>query len=461
MFGRVKGLSIVAACVAAILPSIAPASEELTIERIVAPRPAMGLPPRGFVWAPNGRRYVYQVPAPLENAAPQLRVYDASGSDLALRAASAQARGTRSRPIDQIVWSPDSARLAYIDGGALRLATWRGVDLGRFARVADDPQWSPDGTRIAFANGGGLQLVDLRTRAVRTVARPASADAIVGDPDWLYSEELDLAHAFAWSPRGDALAYLRFDESHVTAFPIQDFLVPDIRVEFQRYPLAGEANPRVSLHVVELPSGRDRTLYDAAARDEYLVNFAWRPSGTAIVAQVLDRAQRHLALRSFASDGSLGRTILRESDSRFVDASPAPVFLADGRRFLWISERERTRSLYVVDADTSAVRRLTHAFPVAALLALDAKHGVAFVDARYPTRRDRALIAVSLAGAPMRVITPEAGTHAIAMSPRGERFVDTFSTVSQPPGVERGATSGPGRSVIFVTPSLDRFGLGT
>ena len=453
--------ALVAACAAAFaLPEAAAGNDALTIEDIVAPLPVTGLPPRDFTWAPDGRRYAYQQPVPIESAPPQLRVYDsATGRDVALRSAKTEERGTRSRAIDQVVWSPAGDRLAYVDGGTLRLASAGGSDLGRLARGADDPQWSPDGERVAYASPHGLAYVDVRTRATRALTYAAGA-TIDADPDWLYSEELDLTHAFAWSPRGDAIAYLKFDESPVTAFPIQDYLTRDNVVERQRYPLAGERNPRVSLRIVDLATGRDRLLYDAGPSDAYIATFVWRPNGASVVAQVIDRRQKNLRLVAFARDGSGARTILRERDARFVDASPAPAFFGDGRRFLWISERDRTRSAYAVDVETGRTRRLTRELPVADVLAVDAKHGIAYLDARYPTRRDRALVALSLERGRWRVVTKEPGTHRIAMAPRGGRFVDTFSTVSEPPVVERRDANGFERSVVFRTPSLARFGFG-
>ena len=90
------------------------------------------------------------------------------------------------------------------------------------------------------------------------------------------------------------------DERRVTNFPIVDFLTVDNRVAHERYPLAGEANPRVTLRVVNASTATSRLVYDAAARDEYLANFDWVPHRELLEAELLDRAATHDARRSVA-----------------------------------------------------------------------------------------------------------------------------------------------------------------
>jgi dipeptidyl-peptidase-4 len=446
----------------ALAPLAAQTGEQLTIDQIVAPNPVIGRPPTGFSWAPDGSRYAYTLPAARPPDPPTLWVHDQrDGTDRRLFAARASQRGTRSRAIAQIVWSPDARRIAYVDGDALEVADADGRHARRLARGADDPQWSPDGTRIAYVHAGDLAVVQVATRRVTRLTTGGSARVLNGDPDWLSSEELDVAHAYVWSPTGDAIALLRFDESPVTAFPIQQYLVvPDNTVEQQRYPLAGEKNPRVSLRVVDLRGGTVRTLYDGAPHDEYLVSFVWTPDGRAVVDEILDRAQQHLRLVAFPRDGARARTLLREADPHFLEVAPPPRFLRDGRRFVWLSRREGVQAAYVVDARTGAARRLSGTIPVAAIEQVDEAHGAVFVDALAPTRREHALLRLALWGAAAPVdLTPERGSHAIAMPERGAVFIDTWSALDRAPVVLRRSVAGA-RRTIFASRSLARFALG-
>lgn len=441
------------------------AAEPLTVDEIVAPVPVTGNPPADFVWSPDGTRYAYTVAGSTPRAGRVLHLVElATGADRAFGPpANASARGSRSRAIQQFVWAPNSTAFAYVDRGELHVAGADGSGERVVAKDVDDPQWSPDGTRIAFVRAHDVYVVELVTRRERRLTRGGSATRLNGDPDWLYSEEMDVEHAYRWSPRGDAIAFLSFDESRVTSFPIQDYLPIVNTVEQQRYPLPGGANPRVALRVVDVRSGAVRTLYDGGSRDEYLVGFAWTPDGHAVYDEIVDRAQRSLRLVRFPRADGAPSTIVRESDPQFVEVVPAPRFLRDGKTFLWLSDRDGVHALYRVDARSGTAQRLTGDFAVASLDAVDGRAGVAYVTALYPTRRDRALMQVPLDGSKVIAnLTTEPGAHRVSIAERGgTAFIDAFSSYTHLPSIVRRPLAGGTSTTLFETPSLERFGLGT
>jgi dipeptidyl-peptidase-4 len=430
----------------------------LTVDAIYSAHPIQGVAPSGFTWSPDGTRLIYIVASPDIKTPPVIRIRDVrSGSDGELFRARAQVRGSRSRPISEIVWSPQGNRIAFINGGDLWIADANGGRPFRIASDADDPQWSPNGTRIAYVHANDVYAASLATRRASRLTFDGSQTRINGDPDWLYSEELDVAHAYAWSPKGDAIAYLSFDESHVTPFPIQDYLPTVNTVEYQQYPLAGAANPRVSLHVVDLTTQRSRTLYDGAPHDEYLVSFVWAPAGNAVLDEILDRAQQHLRLELLAADGSWSKTVWRETSPYFVDVQPAPKFFPDGRSIAWLSARSGVQGVYRVDLGSGAARLLSGRLPVSEILRCDA-HGV-FATALAPSRRDQALTYISSTG-PVRVVTAERGWHDVVMPERGSAYLDTFSSFKHAPTVTIRSLNSSRSDVLFATPSLAQFDLG-
>ncbi|HTJ27730.1 MAG TPA: DPP IV N-terminal domain-containing protein [Candidatus Limnocylindria bacterium] len=445
------------------LPCAAVAGEQLSVDAIVAHAPVSGVAPSGFTWAPDGSRYVYTLPGARESDPPVLHVHVvATGADRILLAARSSERGSRSREIGQIVWSPDARRIAFLDGENLEVASADGHGETVLAHGADDPRWSPDGTRLAYVHDDDLYVVEVASRHATRLTRSGSATRLNGDPDWLSSEELDVSHAYTWAPGGDAIAFLSFDETGVTDFPIQQYLPTDNTVEHQRYPLAGEKNPGVALHVVELRSGRVRTLYDGAPRADYLLTPVWTPDGRAVVDEIIDRPQRHLRLLRFPRDGGAARTLVAYSDPHFVEAQPEPIFLRDGRRFVWLSERTGVQGLDLVDAATGAARRLSGAYPVAAIARVDEAAGCVYVDARYPARRDRALLRIPLAGGRETNLTPEVGTHAATLPEHGAAFIDAFSSLTTPPRItRRSLRDGAVAATLFRTPPLARYDLGT
>jgi dipeptidyl-peptidase 4 len=437
---------------------------QLTVNDIVSLHPITGSAPSAFTWSPDGTRYIYSVPPQHEHEPPTLRIHDVrSGVDRLLLAASASSRGSRSRPIAQIVWSNNSRLIAFLDDGTLHVADANGGSDRVIAKDADDPQFSPDDTHIAYVHDNDLYAADVASRRVERLTSDGSATRINGDPDWLYSEEmLSVQHAYRWSPGGDAIAYLSFDESPIVPYPIQDYLPMVNTVEWQRYPLAGGKNPRVQLRIVDVATRRSRTLYDGGPHDDYVLNMTWTPDGRDVVDQILDRAQQHYRLVAFSRDGK-ARTILTESDPEFVDIEDMvpPVWLDHGRSFLFISDRGDVQALYRVTTATGAAKRLTGEYAVDTILRVDPRAGVAYVTANYASRRDLALVRVPLNGGPATNLTPGQGRHAVVMPEHGNWYIETDDEFNSPPSIALENLRGVKSVSLFRTPDLSHYDLGT
>ena len=103
---------------------------------------------------------------------------------------------------------------------------------------------------MAFVRGGNLFVADPTAGSERQLTFDGRFNHIInGLPDWVYEEEFSFARAFAWSPDGRKIAYLRFDESRVKQYNMNRFaggLYPE-NYTF-KYPKAGEQNSVVELY---------------------------------------------------------------------------------------------------------------------------------------------------------------------------------------------------------------------
>jgi tricorn protease len=110
---------------------------------------------------------------------------------------------------EQLVWAPDSHRLAYSSDrdGAWHLymydfTTRSETQLTRTGANDIAPRWSPDGRRIAFLRGGAsLNVVDVATGAERQLVAHASTSR----PPFVDERSI------AWSPDGSMVAYVSGD----------------------------------------------------------------------------------------------------------------------------------------------------------------------------------------------------------------------------------------------------------
>ncbi len=431
---------------AAKAPAAGPA--QLQIDEIFAREPLTGRVPASITWSPDGRRFLYTLPGG-ESGPLDTHVYDARAhrDRIFFRAA---ANGKGARPAPEFVWSPDSRQLAFLDAGDLWVVASDGGNRRRIAADADDPQWSPDSARVAYVHASDLYAVAARGGTAVRYSRDGAPDAINGDPDWVYSEELDMHHAYRWAPDGRRIAYLHFDERPIAQFPIVDFLAPQNSVEQQRYPLAGQANGIVSLRV-GTPGGASRTLYSTKAADDYIASVGWTPAG-AVAANLLDRAQKRLRYVSFGSgtstsggrSGSAPIALITERDAKWVDFHGAPMWLHATPRCLFLSDRDGQTALYIADTKAQTVQRLTHGYAVTNIAGVDEKLHVAFVTAAYPTRRDSTVLMIPLGGGRPRPLAGGHGAHDFFMAPNARDFVRADSTFGTPPVYSVGSTLGGG-----------------
>ncbi len=79
----------------------------------------------------------------------------------------------------------------------------------------------------------------------------------------MYNEELATRSsqpAYAWSPDGKWLIHLRLDEAEVQNHSVTDYRTVPPTLSYTRYPMAGSANPKASLHMIALESGQSSAI---------------------------------------------------------------------------------------------------------------------------------------------------------------------------------------------------------
>src|SRR5262249_1540139 len=137
-----------------------------------------------------------------------------------------------------------------------------------------------------------------------------------------------------------------------------------------------------------------------------------------------------------------------ESDRYWINLGGDPVFLRDGRRFLWTRQRDGFRHIYLYSLDGGAPRQLTSgAWEVTAVAGVDEAGGRVYYQSSEPGPLERQLYSVRLDGGDKRRITSAAGTHRISMAPGGAYFLDTFSSLTAPPEATLRASDGSALAV--------------
>ena len=412
-------------------------------------------------WVEDGSAYTTLEPSATNKEARDIVRYEAaSGARTVLIAAASLVPRNASAPlaIDDYAWSKDRRKLLIFTNSK---QVWRQSTRGDYwifdiaakglSQIGKNAppstlmfaKFSPDGTRVGYVRENNLYVEDTATSAVTQLTRNGSKRFINGTFDWVYEEELDLRDGWRWSPDGRSIAYWQMDTEGVPDFHLinnTDSLYPKITTI--QYPVAGEKNSAARVGVVSAAGGITRWLQvPGDPRNNYIVRMNWAGNSNEIVLLQLNRRQSLLNVIIGDTRSGQVQTILAEKDEAWVDVDVDDLpWLADGKRFLWLSERDGWRHVYVASrAGTEAQLITPGAFDVISIESVDEKAGWLYYMASPDNATQRYLYRIALTGngQPERLSpTRQAGTHSYTISPNATWAFHSFSTISLPPAIE-------------------------
>ena len=238
---------------------------------------------------------------------------------------------------------------------------------GESSAPAELAQLNPDGTQIAYVQANNLVLLKAIDSAPTMVTQDGSPTLLNGKLDWVYQEELygrGNFKSFWWAPNGQAIAFLKIDESPVHPYTVTDHIPVRSRLEVTAYPKAGDPLPIVNLGIYHLNSQKttwmDSIEANPAPLDERLISrVTWDPNSESILVQIQDRVQSWLDLFRVDSQTGTSKLLFRDQTEAWITSPGDPLFLQDGS-FLWLSPRSGYNAIYRHQADGSELAKLTH-----------------------------------------------------------------------------------------------------
>ena len=291
--------------------------------------------------------------------------------------------------------------------------------------------FSPDATKVAFMRDNNLFIKDLKTGEEKQFTNDGLYNHIInGAPDWVYEEEFSFSQGFYWSPDSKKIAFMKFDESNVREFQMEEFegLYPDW-YSF-KYPKAGEDNSIVEIYVYDIATGKTVKMDTGTETDIYLPRIAWTKDANILAIQRLNRHQNHLEI--LAADATTGksRVFYDETNDYYIDITDDWHFLEDGKRFLMTSEKSGYNHIYLCTLDGKQAKQLTSGpWDVTKVYGFDGKE--VYFQAAKNTPTDRQIYAVNLNGQ-MREVIGRVGTNSATFSNDFSYLINVNSSVSQP-----------------------------
>ena len=425
------------------MPSTAP----ITARQLVAPGALMGPGPSSFNWQPQGTLLTYVEPLDGQDvlwsyspAANEKRILlDLDDNPDQIDLSSAQ-------------WSPQGDLLLLSGERAIWLLDPESGTLQSLIEGSDgitSLSFSPDSSRIAFVRANDLYVINKSDEQIVRLTTDGSDTVFNGTLDWVYNEELATRSsqpAYAWSPDGKWLIYLRLDESEVQNHPVTDYRTVPPTISYTRFPVTGSANPEPSLHMINLSSGQSSPITLPEGTEYVLPFFAWSPDSLEAYFVTLNRSHTNLDLTAWNPTTSTAQTIIQETDPFWLNenAYSAPVFLNDGNQFLWLSERDGFMHLYLYARDGELIRQLTEGewmidTPAWNLLIpgrpfyVDPAGTWAYFSCTKASPLERHIYRVNITSGDLEQLSGAAGFHFGALSADGQYLVEQFSDISTPP----------------------------
>lgn len=322
--------------------------------------------------------------------------------------------------------------------------------MGRFGGPGRGRQfaeaWTSDSSKKAVYKNRNVYIVNRDGSGEQQITRDGSeADRIKnGTASWVYGEELDQTTAMWWSPDGNLLAFYRFDEKPVRDFVLQtgQTTVPGSSMT-EAYPKAGTSNPIVDVYVYNARTEQTRRMdvrdgkpFVDDAVGHYVYGIEWTKDGSELLIHRANRRQNVVELAACTPVSGVCRAVVREEwPASWAENAPKMKWFADGKRFIWESERTGFKNYYLYDLSGALIAPLTqHPFEVAGIVKLDEKAKMLWYYARSGDNYMKLqLHRVGLDGKGEKRLTDPAFLHTVDVSPDGKYFTDVAQSYDTPP----------------------------
>jgi len=352
----------------------------------------------------------------------------------AFQSASKEA-GLTLRRFPRMTWMTDSTfyfwsgrRLAVANISAGRVRVVNEIPSG-----AGDRSVEPHTLRVAYTLEHNLWVALDGNR--RFQVTQDGCEGLENGTGYVHRSEFGINRGIFWAPEGDAVAFYRKDERHVTQYPLVDIDSTPAKLRNSRYPMAGQASEHVTVGVYQIDTGSVTFLETGQPADQYLTSVTWTPSGQAILIGHLNRDQNHLRMVRYNVDsGKPEAQLFEERDAQWVEPNGGGRFVPESStQFVWLSRRDGFNNAYLYNLSGKLLRQLTHLKQdITGVIGFDDAGKTLFFQAASENGLERHGYRVALKGGKPVALTSAAGMHRLSLSGDGQYAIDRFNNLKTP-----------------------------
>ncbi|MCQ8850371.1 S9 family peptidase [Alteromonas stellipolaris] len=449
--------------IGAAMLSTAVQAEPLDIERIFASPSLDGNAPRALKVSPDGERVTFLKGKQTDYERLDLWEYHIDSGETRLlfdsndlqsgeEVLSDEEKARRERMrlsgsgIVSYQWSADGKALLFPLGGDVyyhKLGEKGAKQLLDTDVFETDIKLSPKGNYISFIRDQNLFVKHIESGKETAITKEGGGNIKFGMAEFVAQEEMGRMTGYWWSPDESFIAFTKVDESPVDVISRSEIYADDIKTIEQKYPKAGTNNVLVELAIQNINNGARRWVDLGEDKDIYLARGKWMPNSETFTYQWQTRDQQTLELRAYNVPTEKQEVLLSETSNTWVNLHNDLYFLSDSDQFIWASERDGFKHLYLYENNGKLVRQLTQGdWVVDNIEAVDAKSNRIYFAGRKDTPLESHAYSVSLNGGDISRITNEGAYHSVSFSKDASIFIDRFSTINSPAQVSLNDASG-------------------
>lgn len=264
------------------------------------------------------------------------------------------------KSLPAVEWVNNQAFYFMNENALYQISNLRYEPLRKLAynKEAENLFFEPTKTQLAYTVNNNIYIQNVAGKE-KKITTDGTKNIVYGTT--VHQSEFGIDHGLFWSPKGNALAFYRMDQTAVTEYPVVNWSDTPATVKMVKYPFAGNTSHQVTLGVYHINTGKTIYLKTGEPKEQYLTNVTWSPDEKYIYINLVNRAQNHTWLNKYnASTGEFIKTLFEEKNEKYVEPQHPLYFVDDhANEFIYWSQRDGYTHLYLYNSEGKLMKQLT------------------------------------------------------------------------------------------------------
>lgn len=296
------------------------------------------------------------------------------------------------------------------------------------------PAFSPDGRMCAYVINNNIWLRKFDFDTEIQVTKDGETNKVLnGITDWVYEEEFSVTNLMAWSPDSEYLCFVRFEESGVEEYAMQVYGTGVYPETYNfKYPKAGHANSKVSLHSYSVETKDIKKLDVPVDEESYIPRIAFTKDADQLAVMTLNRHQNLLNMYYANPKSGVFRLILREENKAYVDSEwlTSIKFFEGG--FTYVSEKDGYAHIYLYSPTGIEQRQVTQGnWDVTRFIGYDEVTKSVYYESAEESPLRRSVYRIDAKGNKTK-LSAEEGTNSASFSANYAYYINSYSNANTP-----------------------------